>query len=161
MIPQLKVESDNHQESDNQALYETDYNQWVIETIEKLINRDFDHVDWNNLIEEISDLSRREKRKLESLLTKLFEHLLKLKYWQSEIEQNRGHWEAEIANFRKEIKRELRASPSLKNYLLKILPECYQDGREIAAKRSQISLTVFPDLPIGDMEQILDETWFP
>jgi len=33
--------------------------------------------------------------------------LLKLKYWQSQVEYNRGHWEAEIANFRKQIKDEL------------------------------------------------------
>jgi len=141
------------------SLYKTDYNLWVLETVKQLEKQQFEAVDWENLLEEISDLSRREKRKLESLLTRLFEHLLKLKYWQSEVEDNRGHWEAEILNFRKQIKRELKASPSLNQHLLKVWEECYQDGREIAATRSRLPLETFPDTPIASLEQILDENW--
>jgi hypothetical protein len=115
------------------SLYETDYHLWVLETVKKLQNKAFDSLDLENLIEEVSDLSRREKRKLETLLTRLFEHLLKLKYWESARGQNQGHWEAEVLNFRKQIKKELRASPSLKPYLLEIFDECYPDGREIPA----------------------------
>ena len=62
-------------------LYDTDYNLWVEETVKKLQAKDFDALDLENLIEEVSDLSRREKRKLKNLLIKLFEHLLKLTYW--------------------------------------------------------------------------------
>jgi chorismate mutase len=144
-----------------QNLYDTDYNLWVLETVTKLQNRDFNGVDWDNLIEEVLDLSKREKRRLESLLTRLFEHLLKLKYWQSEKEQNIGHWEAEIINFRKQIKKELKASPSLKPYFREIFEECYQDGREIAAKRSRLPLNTFPETPIANLEQVLDENWLP
>jgi len=144
-----------------ETLYEKDYNLWVLETIKKLENQDFNTVDWDNLLEELSDLSRREKRKLESLLMRLVEHLLKLKYWENEIENNRGHWEAEILNFRKQIKKELKASPSLKPYLFEIWNECYQDGREIAAARSQLPLETFPEQPIATLEQVLDQSWLP
>jgi signal transduction histidine kinase len=142
-------------------LYDTDYHLWVIETVKQLENKEFEALDLQNLIEEVSDLSRREKRKLESLLTRLFEHLLKLKYWESEIRQNKGHWESEILNFRKQIKSELKASPSLKVYLREIFDECYEDGREIASKRSQIPLDIFPKVAIGDLEQVLDQNWLP
>ncbi|AFZ43733.1 protein of unknown function DUF29 [Halothece sp. PCC 7418] len=138
-------------------LYEADYNLWVLETVKQLENKEFNAVDWDNLLEELSDLSRREKRKLESLLMRLFEHLLKLQYWEDEIENNRGHWEAEILNFRKQIKKELKASPSLKPYLLEIWEECYQDGREIAAARSRLPVETFPEQPIATLEQVLDE----
>jgi hypothetical protein len=143
------------------SLYETDYHLWVLETVKKLQNKAFDSLDLENLIEEVSDLSRREKRKLETLLTRLFEHLLKLKYWESARGQNQGHWEAEVLNFRKQIKKELRASPSLKPYLLEIFDECYQDGREIAATRSQLPLDIFPEMAIADMDRVLDENWLP
>ncbi|NBD18495.1 MAG: DUF29 family protein, partial [Cyanobacteria bacterium] len=93
-------------QKNQETLYEKDYNLWVLETIKKLENKEFNTLDWDNLLEELSDLSRREKRKLESLLMRLVEHLLKLKYWESEIKNNRGHWEAEILNFRKQIKKE-------------------------------------------------------
>ena len=143
------------------SLYETDYNLWVLETVKQLENKEFNTVDWDNLLEELSDLSRREKRKVERLLMRLFEHLLKLQCWEDEIENNRGHWEAEILNFRKQIKKELKASPSLKPYLDKIFAECYQDGREIAAARSRLPLETFPEPPIATLEEILDESWLP
>ncbi|MBF2057413.1 MAG: DUF29 domain-containing protein [Cyanobacterium sp. T60_A2020_053] len=142
-------------------LYDTDYNLWVLETIEKLEKRDLDSLDWENLIEEVLGLSRSDKRKLESLLTRLIEHLLKLGYWETEKERNRGHWEGEIANFRKQIKRLLKDSPSLKPYLKDFFEECYQDSREIVSKRSQLPLNTFPEKPIAPLEQILDENWLP
>ena len=52
----------------NKTLYETDYNLWVLETVQKLQSRELDDLDWENLIEEVSGLSRSDKRKLESLL---------------------------------------------------------------------------------------------
>lgn len=59
-----------------EQLYETDYHLWILETVKKLQSRDLDSLDWENLIEEILDLSKREKRKIENLLIKLFEYLL-------------------------------------------------------------------------------------
>ncbi|MBJ7898796.1 MAG: DUF29 family protein [Cyanobacteria bacterium RI_101] len=145
----------------DKSLYETDYNLWVLETVDKLQRRELGALDWENLIEEVIDLSRRDKKKLKSLLRLLVEHLLKLTYWENEIENNRGHWEAEITNFRKLIQDELTDSPSLKRYLQEVWQECYQDGREIAAKRSSLPLSAFPETPIANLEQALDKDWFP
>lgn len=65
----------------------------------------FNSLDLDNLIEEVLSLSRSDKRKLESLLMRLIEHLLILQYWESEQERNRGHGQREIINFRKQINR--------------------------------------------------------
>ena len=143
------------------TLYDIDFNLWVEETVQKLQDKDFDTLDLENLIEEVSDLSRREQKKLKNLLIRLLEHLLKLTYWESEREYNRGHWEGEILNFRQQINDELEDSPSLRSYVSDIFVECYQKGRAIAAKRSQLPLHVFPPAPIGDLEQVLDESWRP
>jgi hypothetical protein len=153
MVAQLKTESKN--------LYETDYNLWVLETVKKLENRDLDSLDWENLIEEVLDLSKRDKRKLQNLLKRLCEHLLKLKYWQSEIERNKRHWRGEITNFRQQIKYQLEDSPSLKPYLTEIYTQCYQDSRQIASQKSGLPLNTFPEKPLASLEQILDENWLP
>ncbi|WP_017293788.1 DUF29 domain-containing protein [Geminocystis herdmanii] len=142
-------------------LYDTDYNLWILETVKKLENKDFNSVDWDNLIEEVLDLSKRDKRKLESLLIKLIEHLLILGYWQSEKERNKGHWEREILNFQQQIIRELEDSPSLKNHLKNKFLDCYQKGCKLASKHSQLPLNTFPENPIAPLEQILDENWLP
>lgn len=145
----------------SKSLYDTDYNLWVLETVVKLEKRDFNSIDWENLIEEVLSLSKSDKRKLESLLVKLIEHLLKLGYWESEKDRNRKYWKGEIINFRKQIKRLLRDSPSLKPYLTGVFNQCYQDGREIASQRSELPLNTFPEKAIASLEQILDENWLP
>ena len=142
-------------------LYETDYYLWVVETVKQLQNRDFEAIDWENLIEEVSDLGRREKKKLKSLLKRLIEHLLKLKYWQAEKLRNQGHWQAEIMNFRQLIQDELEDSPSLRPYLYEIYPQCYSEARKIASQRSQLSLNIFPESAIAPLDKILDENWLP
>ncbi len=153
MVTELKLTQKN--------LYDIDYNLWVLDTVKKLKVRDLDSLDWDNLIEEVEDLSRRDKKKLKSLLKRLFEHLLKLAYWEDERERCRGHWEGEIANFRQQIRDELLDSPSLKPYIQEIFNQCYQDSRLIASKRSQLPLNKFPEKPIADLEQILDQNWLP
>jgi len=147
------------EKSSTKTLYDTDYNLWVLDAVKQLENQNFKSVDWENLIEEVLDLSERKKRKLESLLTRLIEHLLKIKYWQSEKERNFGHWQGEVRTFRKQINKELKASPSLKVYCQEIFEECYQDAREIVSDRSQLPLTTFPEQPIANLDQVLDENW--
>ena len=142
-------------------LYDTDYNLWVLETVKQLQNRDLDSLDWDNLIDEVLDWSKREKRKIESLLIKLFEHLLILQYWESERERNRGHWEREITSSRLQIHRQLEDSPSLKNHLQDRFQKCYGDGRKLASKHAQLPLNTFPKSEFTTLEQILDENWLP
>jgi hypothetical protein len=143
-----------------QSLYEKDYYFWLETTIEKLRSKQFSTVDWENLVEELESMGRSEERALESLLVRLFEHLLKLAYWKSEREYNEAHWRAEIRNFRKQIEKELKASPSLKAYLQEIFEESYQDAREIVSDRSQLPPDTFPVELGATVEEILDEDWF-
>lgn len=144
-----------------EQLYETDYHLWILETVKKLQSRDLDSLDWENLIEEVLDLSKREKRKIENLLIKLFEHLLLLKYWRSEKDRNRGNWEREITSFRLQIIRQLEDSPSLNNHLENRFEQCYQDGRKLASKHSQLPFESFPENAIAPLDQVLDENWLP
>lgn len=153
MVTELKQTAKN--------LYETDYNLWVKETATLLEARSFNGLDLENLIEEILDLSERKKRKLESLLTRLWEHLLKLKYWQSEKDYNENHWKREVRNFRKQINKEFQVSPSLHNYLQEIFQECYQDAKELVSDISGLSLAIFPVCPFISLEETLKEDWLP
>lgn len=70
------------------------------------------------------------------MLFRLFEHLLKRKH--SCIQECRG-WDIEIRNFYRQIKRLLRDSPSLKNYLQEIAPSCYTEAIESVSQDYKIS----------------------
>jgi hypothetical protein len=95
-------------------LYDNDFNRWLEETVKQLRNRRFNEVDWDNLIEEIEDMGKSQRRDLESLITRLLEHLLKLSYWEGEKERSGNQWAAEVVNFRAAINKRLQESPSLK-----------------------------------------------
>lgn len=144
----------------HQTLYDQDYYLWLRTTINQLHAGQFASVDLENLIEELETMGRSQKRAMESLLIKLLEHLLKLRYWDSERERNEGHWKGEIRTFRRQIKKELKDSPSLKPYILEIFEECYEEARKEASDRSQLPLDIFPINPIGSLEQVLDDDWF-
>lgn len=147
--------------SPTKQLYDQDYQLWLEETLEQLRQGKYSQVDWENFLEEIEGMTKRDKRALKSLLTRLFEHFLKLAYWKSEREYNQAGWDAEIQNFRIQIKRLLKDSPSLKPYLAEILEECYEDSVKISSKKMKLKSNLFPGYPIANLEQILDEDWLP
>ncbi|WP_353931172.1 DUF29 domain-containing protein [Okeanomitos corallinicola TIOX110] len=146
---------------ETQTLYDQDYYLWIKTTINQLRTGQFSAVDLENLLEELETLGRSQKRTIQNLLINLIEYLLKLKYWDQERERNQGHWKGEIRKFRTQIKDYLQDSPSLKPYILEIFDECYQEARKLVSDSSQLSLDTFPLIPIGSLEQILDEDWFP
>jgi mRNA-degrading endonuclease RelE of RelBE toxin-antitoxin system len=151
----------------DKTLYEQDYYLWLEKTISLLENRQFSELDLENLIEEIKDMSRRERQKLESLLTKLLEHLLKLTYWQSKRDYNKNKWRREILNFRIQIKRIIsnkkdgNYNTNLVSYLTEILDKCYEDACHLFVEGSGIDKRLLSATPIGSINQILDENWFP
>ena len=59
------------------SLYETDFVSWEEITVAQLRVRNYSRVDWANLIEEIEDMSRRERKSLKSNLIVILLHLLK------------------------------------------------------------------------------------
>ena len=124
------------------SLYESDYLLWTQETIAKLKAKDFDHVDFESLIEEIEDLGRSYRDELESRLDILLSHILKRLY--VPLVNDYNGWERTIREQRKQIRRRLEKSPSLKNYLPEIFDKIWQDAlKEVREDYSQYS---FPDL---------------
>ena len=88
-------------------------------------------MDWENLIEEIEDMGASQKRALDTYLQRLIEHILKLKYWESEKERCRNGWMKEVTNFRNQINRTLKKNPSLKNYLKDEYQDIFADAVKV------------------------------
>jgi hypothetical protein len=142
-------------------LYDSDYQLWLESTINQLRRGDFQAVDWPNLLEELADLGKSERRALKSLLTRLLEHLLKLTYWQSQRDYNQAGWKKEIRNFRLQIADLLADSPSLKSYLREILAKCYLDARNLLIDETKLDASIFPLEVLASLEEILDQNWLP
>jgi hypothetical protein len=142
-------------------LYDSDYQLWLENTINQLCQGDFQAVDWQNLLEELADLGKNNRRALKSLLTRLLEHLLKLTYWQSQRDYNQAAWKKEIRNFRLQIADLLADSPSLKSYLREILAKCYLDACNLMIDETRLDASIFPVELLASLEEILDQNWLP
>lgn len=138
------------------SLYDTDYNQWIQETVQQLQNRNFDPIDWENLIEELESMGKNDKRALISLLTRLLEHLLKLSYWESEKPRSGNHWSSEIVNFRAQIQTRIEDSPSFRPQM----ETFYEKAYPVALKSVSKLFSLPPEANIS-LSQALDEDWFP
>jgi flagellar biosynthesis regulator FlaF len=63
-------------QADQKSLYETDFVRWVETVVAQLQAQDYASVDWANLIEEIEEMSRRERKSLKSNLVVILLYLL-------------------------------------------------------------------------------------
>ncbi len=143
---------------DRKTLYEADYLQWIETTVEKLRSQDYVTVDWENLIEEIEDMGRSERRSLESNLIVVLLHLLK---WQYQSKCRSGSWESSIIEHRRRIKKALEESPSLKPYLEGIFAECYTQAAKQAKAETGLPLGSFPVQCPYELTEVIDDEFLP
>ena len=122
-------------------LYERDYYPWLEHTAQLIKEGKFSEVDAANLIEEIEDMGRSEKRAVKSNLVVLLLHLLKYKYQPS---KRSNSWKASIREHRRRLRDDFQVSPSLKRYFEEVFNECYQDAREQASDETGLPLDTFP-----------------
>jgi secreted Zn-dependent insulinase-like peptidase len=92
-------------------LYETDFNLWLEQTVNHLKKGNLEALDLDNLIEEISDMVRNNRREIFSRLKVLLMHLLK---WQYQPEKRTNSWINTIDEQREQLELIFRDSPSLK-----------------------------------------------
>jgi hypothetical protein len=137
-------------------LYETDILEWVEQQVYLIRQEKYHEVDWVNVIEEIQDLSKRERDRFLSSIRLIIQHLLK---WEYQPEKRSKSWEITITRERNHLKRYLRNTPSLKRYWAD-LSEIYADARADAANETGLSDWEFPDDCPYSCEQIQGD-WIP
>jgi hypothetical protein len=138
------------------SIYQSDYQQWLDETILILKNRQLKQLDCEHLIEELEALGNEQKRAVESLVIQVLQHLLFYQYWQSERDYNDRHWRTELIVFRTQL--ELRLTTNLKNNLQDRLDYLYSKAKKMAEIKTNLQ---FPSQNPYSLDEILDEDWLP
>ena len=101
------------QEQTEADLYNSDVYSWSVKQAAALRRRDFAAVDWDNVIEEIEDVGKSEKRTWTSLCTRTIEHLLRIEHYREATKETLKKWEAEIRQFRRDMCDTIVDNPSL------------------------------------------------
>ncbi|GFE67480.1 DUF29 domain-containing protein [Chroococcus sp. FPU101] len=147
--------------SPNKTLYEQDFYQWIQNTATLLKEKQFDQVDWENVIEELESMGKSEKKEVQSRLITIIEHLLKLQYWEAEKAYNERGWRGTVVEQRIQLELTLEDSPSLKPILEEVFLDCYQKARKVILKKYKLSSTLFPLKPPFTVEDVLNSDYFP
>jgi Domain of unknown function DUF29 len=154
----MVTESPKNSATKDDNLYERDYYLWLENTAQILKEGNLQTLDIPNLIEEIEDMGRSEKRSVKSNLVVVLMHLLKYKY---QKEKRSNSWLFTIKEHRRRLREEFQTSPSLKKYSLEVLAECYQDARDLAATETGLSRDNFPVQSPFTPEETLNSEYLP
>jgi len=95
------------------GLYEKDFYLWVMENLKLLKNREYDLVDWENLLEEIEDLAKRELKSIIKVISVIMEHLYRWENFRAEVYVG-GSWKKGVITARNEIKKLFKDTRSLR-----------------------------------------------
>nr|WP_278003509.1 DUF29 domain-containing protein [Nodosilinea sp. TSF1-S3] len=139
-------------------LYDRDYALWLEMTYQQLAEQRFTELDLPNLLEELGDMGRSEKRAVISNLIVVLMHLLKYAY---QPEKRSNSWRFTLKEHRRRLQSALQTSPSLKAYLLENFAECYAEARDLAATETGLDLEFFPETSPFTPEETLDRAFLP
>lgn len=136
---------------------DTEYDSWLLEQAQLLRDRDFQHLDIDNLVEELETLVRGEKSSVEQFAYLIMLHLLLIEYWHEQSEWNRNHWEAEITGFRLQLNNKL--TTNLRNHLVQRLDFLYGKAYQAAVKKTKSSINGdrFPQDRKYSLEDIIND----
>lgn len=138
-------------------LYEQDFNLWAEQMAIAIRERNVNEMDWDNLLEEIEDMSASQKRSLRNYYYRLVEHILKLRDWDTEKERNDTKWRVEVVNFRRSINDILEDSPSLKNYIEQNHGLWFP---KVIANYQKNKLFPLKDTTTIPLEKMMDDSYF-
>lgn len=139
-------------------LYDTDFNLWVESQIVALKTQRLEDLDLSNLIEEVEDLAKQDKKALRSYSKILLMHLLK---WQYQPSKRSKSWKASISNARIEIEDILLDSPSLRSYLPTVVDQAYKSARILAADETGLTIETFPTDCLYSLAKALETDFLP
>ena len=138
--------------------YEGDLYAWTEEQAALLRARRTEGLDWENLAEEIRAIGTSDRRKLESRLCVVLLHLLK---WQAQPELRGASWRLTLRVQRREIRKLIKQSPSLRRQLPALMHEAYRDAIKDAVDVTGLPSDRFPlDCPYAASE-VLAEDYLP
>jgi hypothetical protein len=140
--------------------YDTDFYEWTQNQAAALAAGHVSELDLAHLAEEIESLGKRDRRALESPLEVLVMHLLKW-FYQPEERQTGHSWRSTIQTQRRDIRRILRDSPSLRRQVQGMVETDYQDVRLDASTETGLPLERFPETCPWTAEQVLDVMFWP
>ncbi len=138
--------------------YEADFVRWLDYQAELLRQGRVQELDLEHLAEEVDDIGRSQRRAVESELSVILIHLLKVQFQPAKRSRS---WTDTLLEHRGRLARDFRASRSLKLHAEAELTDLYRLARKRAAVQTRLPLSTFPESCPYTLEQTLSEDFLP
>lgn len=148
---------------DMKSLYDQDFYQWLLMTVDLLKSRQLENLDWENLIEEVDSLARLEVGQLYDYLEEIFRYLLMFQkplISLDDIEEVESH-RSRLSFSRIQLKTLLESSPSLEQFWDKKFEQAYQHAKKMLSVYFDLAKDTFPENSPFTKEQVFDFGYLP
>jgi hypothetical protein len=122
-------------------LFEADEHAWIAEQTAAIAVGDWDRLDRPNLIEFLNDMAKRDRRELQSRLTVLLQHLLKVRFQPEKLTLS---WVRTILTQQQTIRAIVEDIPSLGQQAQAFADRAYPDAVRRAARETRLPAGTFP-----------------
>lgn len=144
--------------------YDQDFYAWLLRQAALMREARVAELDLGNLAEEMESMGKRERRSVISLTQRTIEHLLRMQLHPDA--ESLAHWKREVRNFRQDLARLLRDSPSLRARMDELLAEAWTDARadaaeDLASYGVRVPSEALPEACPYSPAQVLDKNWWP
>ena len=123
--------------------YGDDLHAWAMQQAALIRLGRFQDLDFENLVDEVEDVARRERRELVSRLSLVFQHVLK---WDHQPRQRSASWARTIREQRIQVDELLDENPSLRSHLDALTASAFRQGRVAALNEIGLADAVIPDV---------------
>src|SRR5579883_2101530 len=110
-----------------------DYYGWLLTTAQALEDSRLEQVDRMQVVEELRDMGKAERRALRSQIERVLVHMLKIRY---QPEKHSQSWNLSIEDSRLRLFEELQESPSLRREVPALLKVAYRHARLTTAEET-------------------------
>ncbi|WP_029008166.1 DUF29 domain-containing protein [Azospirillum halopraeferens] len=143
--------------------YEDDFYAWTRDQAARIrragAERNNAPIDWENVAEEIESRGRSEWSEVDSRLSVLVVHLLKLLYCPELHDRCLRPWRLTVREQRRRLYKRLRQSPSMRPVAAEEFADIYAEARGTAALEADADLDRFPAAAPFTLDQALDPAY--
>lgn len=145
-------------ESSSAVSIDADFYGWLLDQASALRRLRPSALDWQNLVEELEAMARKDRTSLRSHLQNLLSHLLK---WAYQPTHRSTSWQRTIDESRDNIEDLFEESPSLRSVVHELFLEPKTYARAVRDAARDTGSLPYPAHPPWTLDQVLDPTFLP
>ena len=132
-------------------LYLEDETAWLDRHVELIASGRYGEIDYEDLREFLESMANRDRRRVESRIKRLVEHILK---WEHQPGKRTRSWARTILEQQQQLADDVAAG-SLRRHAVEVMPDAYRRAVALASVATGLPAETFPAASPWGLEELL------